>query len=111
MAPRMVISVHLGGPGTQSNTPFDSDLMMIDSDLDLLYRALSAPIGLLIVVNQGHASAQEITRARARLYACRREALDPELQRLQIRLSSHPEGQIIITKSGPTPTSSPLLDL
>jgi hypothetical protein len=57
----------------------------------ILYLALSEPIGLLLTVS-------DVTRARARLYSARREASDPELDRLQIRVSPLADGELIIVK-------------
>jgi len=57
----------------------------------LLYEALAEPIGLLLTSN-------DPPRALQRLQAARREARDPELAQLIIRVSPIAEGEIVITK-------------
>lgn len=68
---------------------------------NLLYAALAEPIGLLLATNDPE-------RARAKLYAARKAALDAELDVLQIRMSPFAEGELVIVKSKlalPAPTT------
>lgn len=57
----------------------------------ILYAALAEPIGLLL-------QAPEPELARQALYKARREAADPALAKLQIRLSPLPGGELVITR-------------
>ena len=58
---------------------------------ELLYRALRAPIGVLLSTN-------DLARARARLYKVRGELGDERLARLQLRVWPEAEGQFVIVK-------------
>ena len=58
----------------------------------LLFQALAEPFGLLCKANDPE-------RARQALYRARREALDPELDGLQVRLVAIGEGNLVICKS------------
>lgn len=60
--------------------------------IDALYSALEAELGILLAVRG------DISRARAKLYQARREAFDPRLQELEIRISALGEGDITIIK-------------
>lgn len=63
------------------------------SELELLYQALHSPIGIVVVTDN-------YNLALGRLYKARREAADPELDKLQFRRSpTAPETQIWITKT------------
>lgn len=60
--------------------------------IPILYQALGARIGLLLRVD-------DFARARQRLYAARREALDETLMRLQFRSWSGEGGNLVIVKA------------
>jgi len=74
----------------------------------LLYAALAAPRGVLIL-------ASDAAGGRQKLYTVRTKLADPALEVLQIRMSPLPEGNLIIVRgdrSLPKPTYNPdLLDL
>lgn len=60
--------------------------------LELLYRAIGEPIGLLLRTN-------EPAKLRERLYAARYSANDPDLAQLQFRLCELGGGNLLICKS------------
>lgn len=57
----------------------------------LLYQALGSPMGLVLRSNDPE-------RARQTLYSARREAQDPELDVLQIRMKATPDGDLVLVK-------------
>lgn len=59
---------------------------------ELLYVALAEPIGLLLAT-------PDPARLKAQLYQSKKG--DPELERIQIRTSPWPEGQLVLCKGGP----------
>jgi hypothetical protein len=63
-----------------------------DEFTTLLYAALAEPIGLLLATNDRE-------RARQRLYTARRNAADPALDCLQIRMSPFEDGDLVIVHS------------
>lgn len=77
---------------------------MRELGLDIWYQALSSPIGIVLLVDN-------VDRARARLYALRRESKDPSLNALSLVPSPDATDQLWIvrneTRKDATPQSNP----
>lgn len=63
--------------------------------LEVLYRAMASPLGIVVAVSDFQLCSQ-------RLYAARRKALDTSLECLQIKRSPYsPESEIWVVKTSP----------
>jgi hypothetical protein len=77
----------------------------LNYEIELLYRALASPFGIVVSVASG-----EMALARQRLYAARREAADAALEALQFRLVVEKEIWIVKASAAPampTPADEP----
>lgn len=90
-----------------SKSPPAMELSLTDQMLEIMYRALGEPVGLLVQTN-------DLKRAQATFYAARRKACDPALAVLECRGSPIPGGDLIIVKGAkqmPKAFSAEELDL
>lgn len=72
-----------------------------ESELELLYRALASPIGIVIAVS-------DFALAQQRLYKARRESGDPDLDKLQLNRSPFNTDELWIVKGGTVPREAGL---